>query len=399
MIRFADMTEFHEGYQFFMLRPSYAVSLFIITITGIVIASVTWAFIAKMDDVVKATALLRPSETISIVKAISGGEVLQKNYTNDEYVTEGEILLRLDISADILELDNSKKLMERIENNSILYNILLETIRQGINKAPVKNEEAYIRSEAYLIEYRRMLGQIKESRVKLERERALPETLAVKERLEDIIRELEQAELQCTLWKDNQMIETMDYVKNLMQNKESLERRISDLERNIRNATFYAPIAGRINESRKLNTGDYLLPGEEIITIIPEDATRLKAELYIDPAYIARVKTGQMATLRFPGLPPSKFGKLEAEITLIPADYTLGPDSNPVFIVEAAIQKPWLLSPKGERLYLRAGISAMGRVIIDQDTVIRMILKKLDFINESYDLKALQEEKNERKKK
>jgi multidrug resistance efflux pump len=396
MIRFADMSEFHRGYQFFMLRPSRGVSVFIITLAAIVGAAIIWACIMQMDDVVKTTALLRPVQSISIIKAISGGEVLQKNYVHDGYVREGDILLQLDVTADVLELDNSKKLMERLENNILIYNTLLDTIRQGINSAGLKktnNEEAFIRSETYLIEYRRQAGQIAEMRIKLDRERAMPGSLAVKQRLEDAERELELAELQSASWKNTRMIESMDALQSLLQNKENLERRISDLERNIRNAAVRAPISGRVNEYRQLNRGDTVLPGEEIVTVVPDNESNLKAELYVDPAYIARVKTGQTVTLRFPGLPPSKFGKIEAEVNLIPPDFTQRQDSSPVFIVEALIKTPWLTSSGGEKIYLRPGIGAMGRVIVSQDTVMRMILKKLDFINESYDEKALSEEK------
>jgi multidrug resistance efflux pump len=321
--------------------------------------------------------------------------VLEKNYVHDGYVHDGDVLLQLDVSADSLELDNSKKLMDRLENDILVCNTLLETIRQGVNTAITEregNEEAYIRSETYLIEHRRQEGQIEEMRIKLDRERAMPDTLAVKQRLEDLTRELELAELQFASWKNTRMIETMDASKSLFQNRESLERRISDLDRNIRNATIRAPIPGRINEYRQLNRGDTVLPGEEIITIVPDDESSLKAELYVDPAYIAQVKIGQKVTLRFPGLPPSKFGKIEAEINLIPPDFIQGSNTSPVFVVEALIKTPWLTSRGGEKIYLRPGIGAMGRIIVSQDTVMRMILKKLDFINESFDEKVLSEE-------
>jgi adhesin transport system membrane fusion protein len=392
MIKFADMAEFHQGYQFFMLRPSRAVKSFILTLAAIVSIAVIWALFAVMDDVVKANVLIRPAESISLVKAVSGGEVLQKNYTHDASVHEGQLLFQLDVSADILELDNSKKLMSRVNDGILLYNTLLETIRSGTNRANPENGEAFIHSESYLIENRRYQMQIEEARVRLEREKSLPETLALKQRLEDMTREFEQAELQFSSWKSSQTIETMETLKTLLQNKESLERRLTDLERNIKNATLRAPISGKINELRKLNTGDYVLPGEEVMTIVPSVAVNLKAELYIEPAYIAQVKLGQKATLRFPGLPPSKFGKLDAEITLIPADYSIGSGSDPAFIVEATIKEPWLLSPRGEKVYLRPGIGAIGRVIIDQDTVMRMLLKKLDFINDSYDRDNLEKE-------
>jgi multidrug resistance efflux pump len=392
MTRFADMSEFHQGYQFFMLRPSRGISAFIITLVGIVGSAIIWACIMKMDDVIKTTALLRPAQTISTIKVIPGGEVLEKNYIHDGYVREGDILLRLDVSADTLELDNSRKLMERLENNILIYDTLLETIRQGVNAATVQkteNEEASIRSETYLIEHRRQEGQIEELRIKLDRERAMPDTLTVTQRIEDMTRELELAELQFSSWKNTRMIETMDVLKNLLQNRENLERRISDLVRNIRDATIRAPISGKVNEYRQLNRGDTVLPGEEIITVVPGDELSLKAELYVDPAYIAQVKIGQKATLRFPGLPPSKFGKIEAEVNLIPPDLTLESNSGTVFVVEAIIRNPWLTSSGGEKIYLRPGIGAVGRIIVSQDTVMRMILKKLDFINESFDEKAL----------
>jgi multidrug resistance efflux pump len=284
--------------------------------------------------------------------------------------------------------------MERLENNILIYDTLLETIRQGVNTAARKNnEEATIRSETYLIEHRRQQGQITGLRIKLDRERSMPDSLLVKQRLEDMTWELELAELQFASWKNTQMIETMDTLKSLLQNRENLERRISDLDRNIRNATIRASISGRINEYRQLNRGDVILTGEEIIAIVPDNESSLKAELYVDPAYIAQVKIGQKTTLRFPGLPPSKFGKIEAEINLIPPDFSQGTNENPVFIVEALINTPWLMSPNGEKIYLRPGISATGRIIISQDTVMRMILKKLDFINESFDQKALTEVK------
>jgi multidrug resistance efflux pump len=227
MIRFADMAEFSKGYQFFMTRPSKAIGSFIIIVVGIILATVAWSLIAKMDDVVKADALLRPSGTISIIKAFTGGEILEKNYEHDGYVKEGEYLLKIDVSADILELENSKKLMERIENNILLYNTLLETIRQGRNIATKENEETYIYSEAYIIENMRYKGQINDLQIKMERERLLPDTMVVKYRIEDMKRELEQTEMEYYIWQNNQKMKAIENIKLYMMNKEDLERRIS----------------------------------------------------------------------------------------------------------------------------------------------------------------------------
>jgi len=391
MIHFSKMEEFHLGYQFFMSKPTPAVRYFIYIIFGILLFALIWASIAQMDDIVKANVFLRPTKTISVIKPLTGGQMQIKNYTHNGYVTKNELLLQLDTTADILELQNSKELMLRINNSILVHTTLLETIKQNRNTATTKNEEAYIHSERYILENQRQLLQIQEMRKKWEFEENLPEMLSVRQKADDMKGELERAELQFALWKNTKIIETTDTVKSLMQNRENLERRMSDLDRTIQNATIYSSISGRVNEYRKLNIGDNIAPGEEILAIVPDEQTTLKAELYIEPAYIARVKIGQKAVLRFPGLPPSRYGKIEAEINLIPADYNVVQDSTPIFIVEAEIPEPWLVSNDGNKIYLRAGIGAVGRIVIDRDTVLRMILKKLDFINETYEEKALKE--------
>lgn len=383
MINISNIEEFQQSYHFFINRPNRAFYLFIFIIVAIIVITLTWSFFAKMDDIVKAEVLLRPATSISTIKTISGGEILKKNYNHNDNVDEGDLLLQLDITADELELKNSYNMMERIIKNIDIYNTLLITIQIGKNAANNNLDENYIYSEKYILEHNSQHLQIEELRIKLERYLSLPEIILVKQNLEIMARELEQAEIKYDLWKNNQIIEATNNLKTLIQNKGNLERRISDLERSIRDATMYAPISGRINEYRKLNIGDNVLLGEEILTIIPDDITELKAELYIEPAYIAKVKIGQKVIIRFPGLPPSKYGKINTEISLIPADYIMGTDNKPVFIVEVKIKEPWLESTKGDKIYLRAGIGAIGRVIVDQDSILMMILKKLDFIVDS----------------
>jgi multidrug resistance efflux pump len=380
MMVFDDMTNVYKNIQFFINRPSPAIGGFIITLLIIICGTLVWSFRARMDDVVKVIALIRPSSSISLIKTTTGGEIIEKNYSHDDYVRSGELLLRIDAASDILEFNNSKKLMKRIDDVITVYNALTETIKLNKNSAISSNGEAYSRSEAYLIERNKLLNEIEGLKINLNREKAKHEMLIVRIVIEDLERDIKQAELQFSLWETNQMINAIDNLNIYLQSQENLERRVADLELNIKSATIYAPIDGRISEIRRLNRGDRVLTGEEIINIIPDTGGELKAELYIDPAYIARVQVGQSVSLRFPGLPPSKFGQLGAVISIIPADYTIGIDMKPAFIVEARINQPWLSGSNGEKINLRSGISAEGRVIIDHDTVIRMILRKLDFI-------------------
>ena len=383
-LMFADINEFHLGSRFFMLRPSNAVYRFIFILTAIFVIIVVWSLIAKMDDIVRADALLRPGTNISSVRTLIAGEVLEINFTHNSQVNEGDLLFRIDTAGDILELSNSKILMERIDRNIEIHETLLGTINSGRNAAVDPLSEAYVFSNAYLLEHRRHILHIEELRIRLERERTLPDAFLARQTVENTERELELAELQAALWRNSRILAANENLRSLMQNRENLERRISDLERNIRNANVLAPISGTVNDLRRLNIGDNVLPGEEILSIVPDNESGLRVDLFIDPAHIARLRLGQTVVLRFPGLPPSRFGSTEAVINLIPADYALLPGLPPIFIVEAKLEDPWLVSPRGEKTPLRPGISATGRVIVDRNTVFMVFLRQLDFISDSF---------------
>lgn len=107
---------------------------------------------------------------------------------------------------------------------------------------------------------------------------------------------------------------------------------------------------------------------------------KLKADIYIDPSYVARVKVGNAVKIKFPGLPPSRYGMIETNINLLPPDVTYISGSA-VFIAEAEIENPYLVTKKNQTAKLLSGITAEGRVITDRSTVMQMVLRKLDFVN------------------
>jgi len=379
-LRFSKIEDFHLGFRFFMNRPSRAGGIFILAVAAVLVAALVWSNAAPMDDIVRAEALLRPAETISTVRTLAGGQVRSIGYVQGGLVAAGDLLLELDASADILELANSAETMARIDNGIAVQSALLETARRGTNAAPAGNEEAFAHSQRFVLENRRHLLNVEALRARLEIERTLPEIMTTRDRIDEMARELETAELQHALWRNGAVLSATDARNELLRQRENLERRMSDLERSIANATIRAPIPGRVLELRRLNPGDNVVSGEEILAVIPAGEGGLRVELYVAPEHVARVRPGQTAVLRFPGLPPSRYGKLEVPIDLVPADVAAHLPL-PVFVVEASLDEPWLTSRAGDRAYLRAGIGASARIVVGSDTVFRMLLRRFDFLD------------------
>lgn len=378
-----DLKDLKHGRDFFELKPSRGILYFTLIILIIFALSLGLASVLEIDEVVRANAILRPVGTISSLRCLSGGQISRKDYAHDMVVSKGDPLWETDVQSDRIDLENSTQLLAQLEQDEQDMTVLLEAVTADVNTAPLINSQAWIMCEAWIGEQNRLKQQAEQTNVRLERERAMPENMRSSQKLADLEAELASAQTVIESSRSRKLLSTTEGLKTLRQNAQAIERRISDLERKIKDAVVTAPISGRIDEIRRVNTGDYVMAGEEMVRIIPQESDTIKAELQIDPSNIARIKGGQRVFLRFPALPPSDFGQLEATISIVPADVSLGAGNIAIFLVEAELAQSSLTAPNGERIQLRSGMGAQARIKLSRETVLRMILHKLDFIGKA----------------
>ena len=366
---------------FFMLKPVNAIYGFIVTVCVTIAVVIIWALVAPMDDVVKASVFLRPSQAVSSIKCVTSGELSAKNFENDEIVQEGDLLFSLDTTALKTELESYRLAQKKNIENLHVYKTLALTISNSKLETAEEDTDAYLKSKSYLLEKSRYETILEDSRVKYEREKNAPAALRVPQTIADLENQYIQTKLSYETWLSNQSIQTNEKVSSLETERKSLESRISELERAIKNSTIYAPISGRITEVTKFNLGDYILAGEEVLRVVPQDNESLRADIYVDPSYVARIKVGNPVKIKFPGLAPSRYGMVETEVSLVPPDVTLTPTGSPTFVIEAVIDNPYLSTKRGQTAKLLPGISAEARIVTERSTAMQMVLRKLDFIN------------------
>lgn len=366
---------------FFMLKPVNAIYGFIVTVCVAILAVIIWAVFAPMDDVVKGTVLLRPSQAVSSIKCVTSGELYSKNFENDDVVQAGDLLFSLDTSALIRELESYKAAQKKNEEDTVIYTTLLQTIKSGRITGVEKGSNAFLKSNSYLLEKSRYEAMQEEAESKYVIERDAPSALRVPQTVKELENQFRQSKLTYETWLSNQNIQANEKVASLKIERNNIETRLSELERAIKNSTIYAPISGRISEVTKRNRGDYILAGEEVLKIVPQDGDSLRADVYVDSSYIARVKVGDPIRIKFPGLAPSRYGMVETEVSLVPPDVTLSQSGQAFFVVEAVIDNPYLSTKQGQIAKLLPGISAEARIVTDRSTALQMVLRKLDFIN------------------
>ena len=359
---------------------SKASKWFLICVCFLLISFFVWAVYAPMDDVVIASAILRPADNISNLSVAVSGKIVSKHYTQNQRVNKGELLFQLDSSAQNYELETTKSQISEYNEELNEYKAFLSFIeKNNMEDSALLSTGSSFYIENYISEYKQLQFQVDSARNRYISESSKPDSLRIKSTVNEALNELNIRESNLSAWQSQQIIQLKKNIQSCTEKIKSLELRTVALESEINKMSVYAPIDGYISETVQLNDGDYIFSGTEVLRIIPDELSRLKAEIVVDAAKVARIRKGQIVRLRFPGLPPSKFGQIQAEITLIPSDLTLS-SNNPVFILEAEINNPFLTSNDGRVINLRSGLSAEARITVDTDSALRMILRKLDFV-------------------
>ncbi|NLC92328.1 MAG: hypothetical protein GX677_02505 [Treponema sp.] len=165
---------------FFMLKPVSAIYFFIITILFMILTLFIWAIFAPMDEIVKASVIIRPNEVISSVKCVINGELIQKNYINNEIVKKGDLLLILDTTFYQKELEVNEKELNKTNDDIYTNEELLRTIRTN-KLVNYNSSDTYMNCSSYLIEKETYEKKITEKENQVEREKNKPDSLIILE--------------------------------------------------------------------------------------------------------------------------------------------------------------------------------------------------------------------------
>lgn len=374
-----DLQLLPQTKDYFYAQPSSAVPAFVVTVVLLVVGFFFWACLAQMDDVVKAQALLRPVESISSLRFLSSGRIAKKSYVHNQLVAPGQTLLQLDVSSQQAELNRIQAQLLKIQSELEEAELLIQSMEEHVNLLP-EGTKGNLQAQAYFAEYNRLYNEWNQRKQLYELENNLPDMMRVPQKVEDARIALEQAALAFTSWKSSQQLSASTGLEDLQTQLEALRLNETTLQQTIENSRLASPIHGYVDELVPVTEGDAALAGTEILRIIPAQENGLKAQIVVSADKIPRLQLGQEVHLRFPGLSPTQFGQLSACISLIPSDMTMMADSA-VFLVEADIQEPFLTHHSGKRISLRPGVTAEARIVIDRDTVLRMLLRRLDFVH------------------
>lgn len=154
---------------------------------------------------------------------------------------------------------------------------------------------------------------------------------------------------------------------------------IKQVSTQIKQGTVNASIGGVLNVPNAIIKGDVIAAGTALATIIPENETAFKVQLYVSNADIGNVEVGDEVKYNLAAFPSSQYGILKGHVTSISKD-VLTRDGNysGYYLVEASIENRTLKDKDGNIGQLAVGMEAEAKIVTQEKSIIRYLLEKID---------------------
>jgi adhesin transport system membrane fusion protein len=365
----------------------YSVVLWVLVI-GLILA-VAWAYVYRIDQVVRGTGTVIATSRIQVIQTVDGGVLKSLKVREGDSVKPGQVLAVLDqtrFAAQVMELDSRlaalhgqaarlraevtgaaeikfpagvKKFPELIEVQKALFIQKRQSLDEELRTLGVAVKLA--REDARLVADLAKTGDVSRSEV-IKAERALNDT------------EAQLINRKNKYYQDarTELAKTED---DIGQNEQVRTPRVQQLS----DSVMKAPVAGIVKNVRITTQGGVLRAGEELLQIVPLDDV-LIVETKVKPSDIAMLKPELKATIRFDAFDYTVYGGVGGKVAYVSAD-TIREDSKTgevtYYRVHVSTSAKPVKTSTGKTLDILPGMTAQVDIRTGDRTVFDYILKPL----------------------
>lgn len=324
-------------------KPSHiAGKIIIIGIALLLLVSIIWAALSKINVIVSGTGNISPQNSIVTIKSTISGVVSKINYSDGDYVKAGDLLVTLEtenIDAQINKLEDS---INRLKVEAAIKNIYLEDVNKQVNISDYDDKYSDLINNIIL-----------ENKLKLlELERYNGET--------------------ANIIKLQYITELSGKIAQIDGEIEGYENELKALKLQLENYQIKSPINGCISGMAVNSTGQMVTQADVLLQIVPTDKP-LVFEGYIQDKDIANIKIGDVAKIKISAYSYSDYGDIDGRVTYISkSSYQIEGMGN-VYKIEVEIDREGF----NEEIKLMSGMSGTVEIDVGKRSVLDYFLEPI----------------------
>lgn len=328
----------------------------IVTLVAILlIAVVIWSVNTPKTYVVKSQGTVESTNKNYIMSAYTG-EINKMNISEGSFVEKGDILFTVKSTELDLQTEQITGQVEVYNENIDQLKKLEKSIMDGKNYFDITNES----DRQYYNQYEAYMSQIKQNDIDVSMYKSYGYT---------------DVQIEAELEKNSAKISEI-YYSTLKTINESIVQYENEIDKlNIQNEAIingqseYRVLANTSGIVHMLN--DYkegmVVQAASAIGSIANENDEYVIIAYLSVSDKPRVSLGDDVNVEIVGLAQNTYGNLKGKLIAIDNDVTASPDGKETFFkAKIAVDTPYLISSKGNKVNISNGMAVEARIIYDE---------------------------------
>lgn len=401
------------------------------TLTTIVVGTIGWAYLSKIDEVAVAQGEIIPTSQIRPVRALEGGVISEIKVKEGDRVKQGDVLIEQDPALSKTEVDRIQqnvalvrqdvaRLEAESKGNSSSGSAIQDQLiasrlrefdtRQAAANADTQRQVAVIgEARAKLVRLQENLSSAKATLVNaveresslrqlVEQEGAVPrfDYLQAKDQLteaqnqisslgQDIVAQqqsVQQAEQSYTgaqqsanRLSSERQSEILTQMNQRRQDLTELEGQLKQAQVKAKGQVIVAPIAGKIYNIQTSLAERTISPGQDLLSILP-DSHDLLVEAKVLNRDIGFIKEGMRVKVKVATFPFQEFGTIDGEVVKLTPNATLDKDLGLVYTVRVMLKRK-TINVEGKDVELTPGMAVTAEVVTRKRSILTFMLEPI----------------------
>lgn len=327
-----------------------------------------WAKFSIIDESITVNAVVMPSHDVRVQNREGG--ILKEVFVHEgDTVEADQELVRLDLSQLISALNESQKQVDALE-------LKITRLAAEVDNKPLKLDSVlqekypeFAKNEMTLYKVRqKQLSEMKENKKRVLRELKVTRRLVkecISPRLDILL--VESAALNITKQIDEFYINLLGELQLVRGQRDVFKASVMTLQERLDRAIIRSPIRGVVKQVCISRRGMLVLPGAEIMSLIPlGENVLLEAQVMVSD--IGHIHPGEPVTVKINAYDPSRYGVLKAQVDAISAAPWTNEKGKKVYLVRIRTNESFLRTKSGT-YYIMPGMTAKASILTGRRSV------------------------------
>ncbi|WP_339812778.1 HlyD family efflux transporter periplasmic adaptor subunit [uncultured Imperialibacter sp.] len=332
--------------------------------------------VISVDISVNAPSIFRAAQEPSVIVSPVSGSIRETFVEENKFVAAGDTLFELESVAINERRHFFTAKLQEVNTRLSDLNLLLVP-KNGSGSSQVLKTFVYVQAQNQFQErIREVEVKLDKARRDFDRNKGLFDNKVIAQvEFEGYQFEVVRLEKELQIVKETQRNQWASERQSLLLEKNDISGQLASIQAEASKNYILAPLGGVLTNSKGYYKGGFVLPNQELVSISPTDSIIVMA--YVSPADIGFIRVDMPVTLQVDAFDYNQWGLADARIIGVSENVKVL-DGKPVFEVRCQARQSYLELPNGYRGYLKQGMTAQSRFILQQRTLWQLLFDKVD---------------------